>query len=175
MKNYVPKGPFDKICKMCDLPFKGVFNQIYCSRSCSKLAHSQKYPPAYGELSTGKVGALNELRVCVDLLNRGYDVFRAVSPSCPCDLIILKSGIMKRIEVRTARRMVNGTISFPMKDEDSNKSDHYAAALENEIIYFPPLDEKSLSSSYVAPGRNWYETQKISNSKLEISQTERGK
>ena len=42
--------------------------------------------------SIGTTGAIAELVVATDLLGRGYEVFRALSPSCSGDLAVLKNG-----------------------------------------------------------------------------------
>jgi len=52
--------------------------------------------------NTGTIGAINELYVSSDLMARGLSVFRALSPSCKCDLIVmLHNGDLKRVEVKT--------------------------------------------------------------------------
>lgn len=61
--------------------------------------------PAVHDLSSGAVGALRELLVASDLMYRGYEVFRALSPASPCDLLILYDGQTKRVEVRTCNNV----------------------------------------------------------------------
>jgi len=52
--------------------------------------------------NSGTIGAINELYVSSDLMARGLSVFRALSPSCKCDLIVmLDNGELKRLEVKT--------------------------------------------------------------------------
>jgi hypothetical protein len=70
------------------------------------------------------------------LLLKGFEVFRAVSSACSCDLAILKEGMLKRIEVRTGRRCTNGKIYWPVKTEVENY-DVLAIVLPDEIIYKP--------------------------------------
>ena len=62
-----------------------------------KHVKSKDFP----DLSFGQIGALGELAVCADLLSRGYEVFRAVSPSCSVDVIAQKNGKISRVEVKT--------------------------------------------------------------------------
>lgn len=52
-------------------------------------------------LSTGSVGAIAEIMVCVELMRCGYDVFRAMSPSSDCDILAVKGEFINKIEVRT--------------------------------------------------------------------------
>ena len=67
---------------------------VYCSTKCSNAHFSTRYKELNERrhLSTSTVGAMHELKVSIDLLNRSYAVFRALSPSCPSDLVILKDG-----------------------------------------------------------------------------------
>ena len=64
----------------------------------------------YAKQTPATTGAISELKVAVDLLSIGYHIFRAESPSCPCDLIALKNGKIFAVEVRTIARNRSGTI-----------------------------------------------------------------
>jgi hypothetical protein len=85
----------------------------------------------------------------VDLMKRGYEVFRALSPACSCDLIALAGGRSLRIEVRTGiRSPVSGRVSFPRnggtvtKNRTPGDLDHYAVVVAGEVaLYEPPLPE----------------------------------
>jgi hypothetical protein len=61
----------------------------------------KKRPPVCP--SAASVGAANELAVCTDLLIRGMDVYKAVSPGAPYDLIVIFGGIILKVEVTTRR------------------------------------------------------------------------
>jgi hypothetical protein len=83
-------------------------------------------------LSPNNVGAVCELQVCADLLQRGFHVFRSVSPHAPCDLVVLIGCDLLRVEVRAAKKGVCSTLG-----------DHDILAAVNpdgEIIYSPSLD-----------------------------------
>lgn len=116
-------------------------NQIYCSKNCRNTACRLKAPkitPYRGNLPTGTIGAISELIVSANLAKSGYDVFRAVSPACFCDLIATKENKMLRIEVRTGRIGIRGKLSFPT---NAHKDiDLFAVYLpeENIIFYFNP-------------------------------------
>lgn len=63
------------------------------------------------KLAPSTIGALSELHVVNDLLIRGFYVFRAVSPSCVCDLVAVhKSGECFRVEVKTGTTDASGKI-----------------------------------------------------------------
>ncbi len=108
----------------------------YCDPSCQKEYWKKKYAgqnTIWG-VSSSTVGAINELRVSVDLLRRGYSVFRALSPSCPCDLVLLKDGDVFRVEVTTGHNSSNGRLYYPKKDPQLY--DILAIVTSDSIIYF---------------------------------------
>ena len=88
-------------------------------------------------LATGTVGAISELIVTVDMLKRGFEVFRAVSAHCSCDLAALKDGKLLRIEVKTSYRTKNTIV----RENDEHKADILALVLRGcEIVYKPALE-----------------------------------
>ncbi len=89
-------------------------------------------------LSTGSVGAIAELIVSVDLMKRGYEVFRALSQACSCDLLALKHGVAIRVEVRSASYNKNGTIGFA---RSNIRGEQIAAVTHSDgvIHYIPEL------------------------------------
>lgn len=57
----------------------------------------------------GNKGAAGELIVCVDLMSKGYMVFRAVHPNSPYDLIAVAGDRLFRIEVKIGQKSSNGS------------------------------------------------------------------
>jgi hypothetical protein len=120
----------------------------FCSKAC-QAEHAARRHAEVNErlrfdisLSTGTAGALSELIVSADLLARGYEVFRALSPSCSCDLIIFRDGRQHRVEVRTGSLTLSGSRSFPFSERDKGRSDIAAVVYcRHEIIYY---DSKTL-------------------------------
>ena len=79
--------PFEekRICNYCKKEFTAhTINNIYC-KNCRKSMFK-----SFGGITCATIGAISELMVSADLLKKGYEVFRAVSPSCSCDLAILR-------------------------------------------------------------------------------------
>jgi len=111
-------------------------NAKYCSPSCQNEYWKKKYAGqnTLSGLSSGTVGAINELRASVDLLRRGYSVFRALSPACPCDLVLLRNGDVFRVEVTTGHNSSNGRLYYPKKDPQLY--DILAVVTSDSIIYF---------------------------------------
>lgn len=111
----------------------------YCSKTCRRMAEEETYAllhPSHAKVSCTTTGAIGELLVSVDLLHRGFAVFRALSPACPCDLIALSGNRMLRIEVTKAVMLASGKTSFP----PHKKENYDIMALfddEGAIFYIP--------------------------------------
>lgn len=84
---------------------------------------------------TGPIGAASELIVCADLLRRGWDVFRSVSPTCYCDIIATKGPNTLEIEVRTASGQTGWHCST------DGKYDTLAIVRGTDIKYVPELPD----------------------------------
>lgn len=91
--------------------------------------------------STGVTGAISELLVAGDLMQKGFEVFRALSPASSCDLMAYKDHCFLRVEVRTGRRQKSGKVGFAMKAVDMGRHDILALYVPEEdlIIYRPEL------------------------------------
>ena len=82
-------------------------------------------------------GAWGESLVCADLLKRGVHVYRAISPSAPCDLMALVDDKLARIEVKTVTMSDHPSVF--VKSHES----HDILALvfpAGEVHYYPSLD-----------------------------------
>lgn len=111
-------------------------NLKFCNEHCRKIYQQKNYYNDYLNtgLCTSTAGALNELIVCIDLTRKGYEVFRAISPACSCDLIVINKNLKKsRIEVRQGKELDNKQVSFPK----NNKADYMAILFKNDkIVYY---------------------------------------
>ena len=152
------------ICKLCGGNFEGIGNgckRKYCNK-CSlerktKKRILKKLLPnpiisiksylKYGrKLPTGSIGTLSELIVSVDLLKRGFYVFRSMTPNSPCDLIIEKEGWTIRLEVKTGNRSIGASkkIYFgQVRPKYLSRIDSLAVVIPEEslIIYKPKLED----------------------------------
>jgi hypothetical protein len=83
------------------------------------------------------VGAIGELIVAADLLKKGYHVFRSCSPSCPCDLAILKDEKLFRVEVKTTQysRPNSGDSLRKKYEAKGNTFDVFAHVSKDGIYY----------------------------------------
>lgn len=97
---------------------------MFCTYNCYLNFHkaNQKEFNDYIDLSTGTIGAMAELIVGADLMRKGFEVFRAMSPSSYSDLIAIKNGTIHKVEVRTGNYFIrsDGTVSihYPKKNTD---------------------------------------------------------
>jgi len=116
-----------------------------CSGKCSKLHERKRYRNVNPcpNISPGAVGALNELRASVDLMLRGWEVFRALSPSSPCDMVAFRNGTLLRVEVTTGY-ITPGTGKLAYSKHIKDKRDILAVVLHNgSISYFPDLPSEA--------------------------------
>lgn len=144
-------------CIWCKTPFepKNKHKRSYCSRQCrTKFYNHELWTkiPESVNISTGTVGAIGELVASTDLLSRGFPVFRALSPSCPCDLVIIVENTVVRIEVRTGYEAKSGRLYF---SGHNLRADVLAiVARHDRSVHYHPLSDtgKSLMSSFEPQG-----------------------
>ncbi|MCI0528347.1 MAG: hypothetical protein L0Y56_12980 [Nitrospira sp.] len=88
-------------------------------------------------MTRSQTGTFHEMKVVIDLMRRGYEVYRAVSGGAPCDFVAVKDGKAIRVEVTTGHRYKT-KLNHPPKDP--NKFD-VLAIVEHDgwITYRPDL------------------------------------
>ncbi len=139
-----------KICKICGDLFAINGNSCkrrYCEACRIKIKTKKstitekKYER---KLPTGSLGTLSELLVAIDLINRGFYVFRSITPNSPCDLIAEKDGQIVKLEVRTGNRskMYPAKIYYATPiPKYCNRIDSLVTVIPEEslVIYEPEL------------------------------------
>lgn len=137
------------ICGFCGKDMSGIRPFSHYRRWCSPRCRREGYAKDYRkknpktDLPSGVVGSMHELMVCIDLMKRKFNVFRAVSQSCPCDLGVLIGDRMVRIEVTTGNKSLTGSVNYP--PHDHKKYDILAVVLHNgSIVYKPNIEEFTL-------------------------------
>jgi Holliday junction resolvase-like predicted endonuclease len=132
------------ICEVCDREFSIWGNprrkRMLCDECDAAELRERKLAINGGEhpkgLTPATLGALNELRVSIDLMARGVHIFRAQSPNCPCDLIAMVGPKLYRVEVKTVEKNLDGSLAVtPHRTPDS--VDVMAYVLPGWIIYIP--------------------------------------
>lgn len=91
-------------------------------------------------------GAVAELLVAANLMAEGFEVFRALSAACSCDLAVLCNGRLVRVEVRTGARRLDGTLPVPYRKADRGRSDVIAVYVRNDntVSYYKCNDSDGL-------------------------------
>ena len=133
----------EAVCRNCGKEFSTTKSyQLFCTVQCRKDAYDDI---SYGlSLPRGAIGTIGELLVCSDLLKRGFEVFRSVNWHSSCDLLITKDGQILRMEVKTARRLSNGQVTFPVSNVKKKLADHFALVVHeangnHTVQYVPDL------------------------------------
>ena len=135
-----------KKCKGCKKKFKPNRKyQKYCTVECTrKAARKRNYIFGnYDNLNSGQVGAMSELYVCADLIKRGFDVFRSVSPACFCDLIAIKNDKVFKIEVKTGSIVKkDGKLAAMPHIKYIDRIDLIAIVIKKKVRYFDSSKNK---------------------------------
>jgi hypothetical protein len=91
------------------------------------------------QVGNSQIGAAAELVVCADLFRRGYHVFRALAPNCPCDLIAMKDGEILRVEVKSAGFVgTTGRCSIAVPVPSYGKFDLLAVVAQGQHVFYVP-------------------------------------
>jgi hypothetical protein len=126
-------------CTVCESPFQSSHKYAkFCSNECRRTYRSQDTVRSNYSVPSGTVGAIGEMRVSTDLLIKGYEVFRALSPCSSCDLAILKDSTIRRVEVRTAYKFISSGKRYCIRPKEG-AADVLAMVFPDEIVYEPPL------------------------------------
>jgi hypothetical protein len=117
----------------------------YCSRTCQvgrkNLERKTINNGRVNGIPTGTVGAISELMACVDLMNKGYEVFRAMSPSSNCDLIGIKNEVIHKYEVRTGNyeKTADGLKLSWSNQRSSGKEMLVITYKDNKVHHIPTI------------------------------------
>ncbi len=141
------KQEIRKRCLYCRNFFVGSFPKQYCSDKCRRDNWVEKTSKINDKkildgISAPTKGAISELLVSWDLMSKGYNVFRALSPACSCDLLIFKRNKIYKVEVTSGWMNKSGRLYTNKKKIESNKNDVVATVyLNSKIVYIPTLEE----------------------------------
>lgn len=130
-------------CVICGKEFFQGTRKKYCSRECAKQYQKTQYEKnnLKLEVCSATVGTIGELRVSTDLLIRGFDVYRSLSPACKADLVVLKEKKLVRVEVTTGYLDYKGNVINNKKYADQSNFDVVAVVFTTgEIKYFPDIE-----------------------------------
>lgn len=133
------KNKYKLNCLNCGNSFCTNFSLMkFCSSECRTEKYSRdSFSGDKLLLSSGTVGAISELIISADLMRKGYSIFRALSPSCFCDVIAIKNDRILKIEIRTGYvSKHNGKYNFPKKKRGNIDLYGIYSRNENICLYF---------------------------------------
>lgn len=125
-------------CEECGKDFVHIMQH---TKSCSDECRNKRMSKKFGRYSdksipSGTVGAITEMVISADLMKKGYSVFRALSPSCFCDVIAIKDKKILKVEIKTGYVGLNGKVLFP-KSKNINVDIHGVySRLDDKCFYF---------------------------------------
>jgi len=129
--------PATRNCKMCGQVFiPTTHHHLYCSEKCNHKYHDEVVPNCYPGASTMVKGEVSEHLVIIDLLLRGWHVFKPVSFGCGFDYIAMRAGTMYKIEVKLGhKRRRNGKLEVVLAKTENPQYDVIATVWDNQIFY----------------------------------------
>src|SRR3990167_9036150 len=129
------KGEKVKICEKCNKEFLPYNPKVrYCKDCKSLYMTSMGNFENIGNLNPGVKGAIQELRVSVDLLKKGFEVFRVLSPICSCDVLVKKENKIFSVEVKS------GNNGYSPCGREKIKADCFAVVFRDKIVYEPDVE-----------------------------------
>lgn len=136
---YIKKEVKDLNCDYCGGHYKSNYLK---SRFCSSICRHNFWNKNIGKdqtviseyISRSTVGAISELMVCIDLMKKGYSVYKAISPNCFSDLIAIKNEKVFQMEVKTGRYTKTNKINYP-NGNTAGKSIVVYTYRDNKIHY----------------------------------------
>lgn len=134
-----------KWCPACLCDRKRTLRFDARRRYLDRVATVPFTPEAQWEIPASTVGAIGELAVAADLLRRGFEVYRAVSPAASCDLLVQRDGSVYRVEVRATRRDRTGGLQNRVTSKDLGRYDVMALVEPDGAIHYSGLEMEAAS------------------------------
>lgn len=135
-----------KECTECHEEFKPTrSSNLTCSKICARIRDKRLRPVTLrltGLATSVQVGVMHEHVVMVDLLRRGLQPYKSISPDAPVDLAVLCGSRLIRVEVTTGYRTKQGVNPRNIKLEKAHGWDVLAMVeIDGKITYTPPIDQ----------------------------------
>ena len=144
-----------KICGVCKSDFLANSKlQTICSYECRREQSRKRTGriAMFPGIPTATIGSMSEMEVAINLMKKGYCVFRALSPAAFCDLIVVKDLEIIRIEARTGYVGKNNQLTFTK--EMHGKIDLFG-------VYFPKADSVKYYKPIPNPKRKAPDIQEV--------------
>lgn len=136
--------PYEIVCDICGRTFLSMNKRTrYCDKNCKSRAVAEKYKKLHPEpriltykegTKGGATGVASEYKVIINLMERGYKVFKSVNPSEEFDCVIItNTNKLLTIEVKTKIERI------PRKLPKYNADILALVFKDNSIIYIPEI------------------------------------
>lgn len=124
-------------CVTCGIVFKsGSSVSKYCSQKCRPPRKAPNLLRAFPSVPRELKGACGELHVSIDLLGKGFEVYRNISSHGSLDLVAYgKNGTLLKVEVTTGYTL-NGKLFYGKHEKHKARFDVIAVVTPTTIAYF---------------------------------------
>jgi hypothetical protein len=140
-----------RLCLTCNESFYTDKKHPYCSQKCRAEAANANKHKALPGISTAFTGTYNELTVCLDLMKKGINPYRSVTPGGP-DIIALDHDRLFTIEVKTLERETGGSIKFIKSSLAATRGATILAfSNHTETVYMNPLTKEIIDITQFPP------------------------
>lgn len=131
----------NKVCEECggELPkFRGKLARFCCGK-CANTNYCKRagLESIIDTRNTGMIGATNELVASVDLMRKGWEVYRSLSPTTSSDLVIKKDQYLLTVDVKTGK--INRLTGALGVCKGKLRSHIMAVVVKGQVIYEPTL------------------------------------
>ena len=138
---------YKRTCVQCGIGFDARRScDKFCRSSCAVIRGRELYRSKrrFPDLAKSVIGSIHELEIAVDLLARGLDVYRSLTPCNGSDLVAVQGDQMWRVECTTGQKLAGGEGRNPKVSRDGTKRvgkpafDLLAVVYQDgQIEYFP--------------------------------------
>jgi len=129
--------PPTRDCKECGQTFiPTTHHHMFCSVKCNHSFHEKNMPGCFLGASKVVKGEVGELQVVIDLLLRGWHVFRPMCFGCGFDFLITRGDEIRKVEVKIAHKSCKGgALQINLRKTNNPQYDVVATVWHREILY----------------------------------------
>src|SRR5215472_998798 len=136
---YVRQSVNERVCSRCNKTFlpNRPFQKYCGAKACGWNA--THYAGPVTDLTKPTVGTIGELVAGISLLEKGFQVYRALSPSADCDLLAVYNEHLYRFEVKTGRHIGENLESKVLHCRKNSTAENFIVVTYpgHKVHYFP--------------------------------------
>jgi len=148
--------PHSDICEICGHSFiKNRMNRQFCSDKCEHKAGDARYEVNESNNFHLVTGEIAELKVVIDLMKKGYWVFKPVITGCGFDYVAIRGDEVEKIEVKVGKiHTSTGRMSVTRPQGTRRTAYTLLAIVVNDyIVYERPKDAKKDKDTGSSPSQ----------------------